>query len=65
MLKKILAAVLVSAASFSFMPTSGASAVDNNNYCCGNYYDNGCCDYYDGERGNYGSHYRGGRGCCH
>ena len=44
MLKKILAAVLVAAASFSFMPTSGASAVDNNNYCCD----------------NYGRHHRGG-----
>ena len=62
MLKKILAAVLVAAASCSFMPTSEAADVDYT--CRGGYYNDGYCygnDYYSDEnRNNYGRHHRGG-----
>ena len=61
MLKKILMALLI-VASFSFCNVSEAADSDNENYCCGNYYDNDCCDYYGNE--NYQRNYRGGRGCC-
>lgn len=57
MLKKILMALLIAAASFNFSATSEAADYDNENYCCGNYYDNDCCSY----GGNY---QRGGRDCC-
>ncbi len=57
MLKKILMALLIAAASFNFTATSEAAENDTENYCCGNYYDNDCCDYPQ----NY---QRGGRGCC-
>ena len=63
MLKKILMALLIAAASFNFATTSEAAESDTENYCCGNYYDNDCCDYNG--NGNYGNgNYRGGRGCC-
>ena len=53
MLKKFLTVLLIAAASFNFASTS--EAADTENYCCGNYYDNDCCDYND--------NYRGGHGC--
>ena len=64
MLKKILATVLVAAASFSFTATTDAAEVDYT--CRSSYYNDGYCygnDYYnDDNRGDYGRHHRGG-GC--
>ena len=61
MLRKIFMALLIAAASFNFATTEAAD-YDTENYCCGNYYDNDCCDYNDA--GNYRGGYHGGRGCC-
>ena len=58
MIKKILLAALIAAASFNFTATSEAADYGSENYCCGDYYNNDCCNY------NGGRGYRGGRGCC-
>ena len=63
MLKKFFMALLIAAASFNFVSTSEAADSNDENYCHGNYYDNGCYNYYAG--GNYHhDDYRGSR-CCH
>ena len=73
MLKKILAALLVAAASFTFTATTDAAGAD---YACRGGYGDGYCygnDYYDNDnrgdygrhhRGDYGRHHRGGYGGC-
>ena len=54
MLKKIILAFLITASSFGFTVTE-AEEYDADNYCCGNYYDNDCCDYGNDNR-DYGRH---------
>ncbi len=71
MLKKFLAAILLTAASFSFTATTDAAEVDST--CRGGCYGSGCyndgyCygnDYSDNDnRGNYHGGCYGGRGAC-
>ena len=63
MIKKIIVALMITAASLGFTTTE-AEQYNTENYCCGNYYDNDCCDYDNGH--NYGRRggYGWGRGCC-
>lgn len=67
MFKKILMALLIAAASFSFGTTSEAAEGNYEDYCHGNYYGNGCYGYYEGnsDSDNYRGGYCGGhRGGC-
>ena len=45
MLKKIILALMMTAASLGFTVTE-AEEYNTENYCCGNYYNNDYCDDY-------------------
>lgn len=60
MLKKIVMALLIAAASFNLGNVTEAAEYDTENYHCGNYSDHDCYNYEE----NYNHrNYHGGHGC--